>query len=341
MRARWLLVHLILITVWVTAGCGPKPGLREDLVWPGPPDTPRIRYLRSLSSAEDLKQTSKTRLREALLGQKTKDKLIKPYGVVTDSRGRVFVSDGGNYCVVVFNEHPRPEEKYLMYLGTEASGRLSSPLGIAIDDSDFVYVGDVQLNRVYVYGPDLKFRFSLGDWSTFSRPSGIAFNPVTNEIIVLDSGSHDMKFFDRQGNLLRTVGGPGREPGYFNFPTNVAVDARGRIFVVDTMNFRIQIFSPDGEFISRFGQADNVPGSFSRPRGIALDSEGHVYVSDAAFSNVQIFQDNGMLLLFFGNLGSGPGDLRLPAGLWMDKNDRLFVADQYNERIQIFQYLRY
>lgn len=213
---------------------------------------------------------------------------------------------------MVFNESPREDEALLTYLGEVSGTSLASPLGIAIDDSDRVYVSDVRLNTVKVFGPDLKYLHSLGDKTTFERPAGLSYNRATGEIIVIDSGTHDLKFFDRDGNLLRTVGGRGSEEGYFNFPTNVACDSEGRIYVVDTMNFRVQIFDPMGEYVSSFGQADNVPGSFSRPRGIALDSDGNVYVSDGAFSNIQIFRSNGVCSSFSAQSAALPGNSVCP-----------------------------
>jgi len=337
-RTGWLTAILLIFTLY---GCGPKPGATGSLVWPEPPELPRIKYVRTIASAEDIHKPAGVKLKEALLGEKTVDRVIKPYGVAVDSRGRLFVADGGNFAVLVFNENPVGEEKYLTYLGATSPGRLASPLDVCVDDSDFVYVSDVQRNNVFVYTPDLVFHHVMGQESTFGRPAGVAYNRFNDEIIVLDSKSHDVKFFDRDGTLLRTIGGPGGDNGYFNYPTNVACDPYGRIYIVDTMNFRIQIFDSEGNFLSTFGQPDNVPGSFSRPRGIALDSEGHIYVVDAAFSNIQIFQENGVLLLHLGSLGDTPGHFRLPAGLWFDKNDYLYVADQFNRRVQVFKYIRY
>jgi DNA-binding beta-propeller fold protein YncE len=334
-------VAVTLVGLSLLAGCGSRKAMTGNLVWPSPPELERIRYVRTISNAEDMKISKGTRWKQAILGEKTVDRLIKPFGVATDSRGRIFVTDGGAYDVLVFNEAPGPEEALMTYLGEVAGTSLSSPLGITVDNEDRIYVGDVRLNMVKVFSPALQYLFSFGDKSTFGRPAGLAYNKTTGEIIVLDSGTHDIKFFSRDGTLLRTVGGRGSKEGYFNYPTNVACDRDGNIYVVDTINFRIQVFDPMGEFLSSFGQADNVPGSFSRPRGIALDSEGHVYVSDGAFSNVQIFQPDGRLLLFFGGIGSDPGQFRLPAGLWFDGEDRLYVADQYNQRVQIFQYVQH
>ncbi len=332
---RWLPLSLVFIL-----GCGPKPQVGEDLVWPPAPETPRIRYLRAISSKSDLNLGKLSRLKKSLTGEEALERIGKPYGVAVDARGRLFVSDAGNASVLVFNEQPRKGEEPFAYLGREGNGKLVEPAGLAIDDSGNIYVGDVQQNQVFCYGPDLHFQRTYGVRGEFTRPAGIAFNVATQELVILDSKSHTVKFFDKAGKLLRTIGEKGSEAGQFNIPTQVVCDAQGRVYIVDSMNFRVQIFSPQGEYLSTFGQADNVPGSFTRPKGIALDSEGHIYVSDAAFDNIQIFQPDGTLLLFFGGAGKDPGSFQLPAGMCFDGQDRLYIADQYNRRVQIFQYIR-
>jgi DNA-binding beta-propeller fold protein YncE len=330
----------LAIAGWFLWGCGPKPELIEDLVWPAPPEQPRIQFVRSIAGKSDLKQGKFKRLKDALAGEDEGDKIIKPYGVAVDSRNRIFVSDAGNRCVLVFNETPEKGEDVFALLGQGGNGTLLEPAGITLDDEGNIYVSDVKQNTVYSYGPDLKFRQAYGPQGTFTRPAGLAFNSITRELIVLDAKAHDVKFFNLEGNLLRTLGEQGIEPGQFNIPSNVACDKTGKIYIVDSMNFRVQIFNPEGEFLSTFGQADNVPGSFTRPKGIALDSDGHIYVADAAFDNIQIFQPNGTLLLYFGSAGRGSGQFQLPAGMYFDAQDRLYVIDQYNHRVQIFQYLK-
>ncbi len=56
------------------------------------------------------------------------------------------------------------------------------------------------------------------------------------------------------------VGRTSSEPGEFNNPTHVAVDASGRIYVADSNNARIQIFSSGGDLDLQFGSTDDTPG---------------------------------------------------------------------------------
>ena len=323
-------------------GCLPKAPLEEVVgpVWPSAPEVPRIRHLRTLASRQDLKSSRLKEFRDKLAGSETGERLDKPYAVTTDKRGRIYVTDSGNACVLVFNDAPLKGEKPVSRLGAEGRGRLAEPAGIAIDTSGTIYVSDVKLGTVNCYDQDFKFLRSIGKQGEMERPAGMAFNTFTNELVVVDTKAHGLKFYRPDGSLVRATGTRGGGPGEYNFPSNVACDPQGLLYVVDSMNFRVQVLGSEGQPITSFGQADQVPGSFTRPKGIALDSEGHIYVADAAFNNIQIFQDDGTLLLFFCDGGDGPGNLKMPAGLWIDPQDRIYAVDQLNKRLQIFQYLK-
>ncbi len=333
---------VIALLVAILVGCTPQQTVKkETLVWPRVPEKARIQFVRAIQGKNDFVKSKLDVLKKTLTGENSLEKLIKPYGVATDSKGRLYVSDAGNHCVLIFDENAIDKDASLTYLGTSGFGQLTEPAGIAIDDNDTIYVSDVQLNTVFVYGPDRKFVRTFGEKNVFTRPAGIAFNKATREIVVVDTKSYQIKCFSMDGKLTRTFGSKGNGKGQFNLPSNVTCDSTGNIYIVDTMNFRVQIFDKNGSFLSTFGQPDNVPGSFSRPKGIALDGDGNVYVVDSGFDNIQIFQKDGTLLLYFGEAGTDDGQFQLPAGICIDKHNRLYVADQYNGRVQVFQYIKY
>jgi DNA-binding beta-propeller fold protein YncE len=151
----------------------------------------------------------------------------------------------------------------------------------------------------------------------------------------------DLKTF----RLLKAFGGTSKsgefEPGTLSGPTNIALDAAGRVYVADTWNCRIQVFNPDGRFLRTFGSQGARPGQFVRPKGVGVDSEGHVYVADAGFSNFQIFTPEGKPLMFVGSAGDAPGQFMLPAGMAVDHQNRIYITEQRPEgsRLQIFEYL--
>lgn len=328
----------------LVSGCASQPAaVQEKKVppqtdWPLPPEQPRIRYLGELSALELPEE--ETSLKDILLGKEQTQKissLAKPYAVHSDSKGRVFVADTGLSAVVVFSLDKK--SKATLW-GTRGNGALNKPTGLTSDEQGNLYVSDSQNKRIVVFDSEGNFVRAFGGEGVLELPAGLVFSELTRQVYVVDTKQHKVFVFGENGDLDFTIGANGTNPGYFNFPTNIAIDAAGRIYVADSMNFRIQIFEKDGTYVQHIGQAGQRIGDFFRLKGVGVDTEGHVYAVDAAFSNFQIFNQQGQLLLYVGSGGSGqPGKFALPAGMHVDKNNRIFVADQYNQRIQMFQYL--
>lgn len=330
------------ILLLALAGCAtrdkPQTVDVSELVWPRPPEQPRIKFLKSFSFRADVQPNlGSEQVLSALLGasEDRGERLKKPYGVHADKDGRIFVADTGWGKVVVFDTVANK----FSFWGTEGKGQLTKPAGITSDSAGRIYVTDIQEKRLVVFGPDGKFLSAMGRKGELESPVGVAIDENLGRIYVVDSRKHDIAVFDMDGTMVATIGERGKEPGQFNFPTNIAVDRNGRLYVMDTMNFRVQVLEPNGDVVKTFGQVGDGLGQFARPKGIAVDSEGHIYVVDAAFNNFQIFDSEGRLLLFVGSIGHNPGQFWLPAGAYIDGQDRIYVADQYNFRIQVFQYL--
>lgn len=323
------------LALLVLSGCAGPEKKVPDLVWPLPPEEPRIKLIDFVFSRKDVGEPAGEAFKRALFGEETVDALTKPYGVAADSEGRIYVTDIGR--VFIFDK----KNKRLDFLGDELdTGQLRVPIGIAVSRDGIIYVTDVILDRVMIYNKERRFIGAIGQKGEFDGPSGVAVDDVRGRVYIADTKKHKVVAYSKDGNFLFNVGGGrGIEPGEFNFPTNIAVDKEGRVYVVDTMNFRVQIFDQDGKFMKSFGRLGDSPGSFARPKGIAVNSEGHIYVVDSAFSNFQIFDQDGNLLLFVGNNGRQPGQFIMPAGITIDNEDRIYVVDSLNPWVQIFEYL--
>ena len=326
----------------------------SKLVWPQPPDLPRIKFLSEHfgeppKAVEAKPKKKKQGWMDRMAGVQQRESgdpmepshtLGQPYGIAADSKGRVYVGDTFVAAVFIFNLETK-EVKFLRN-GHEAAFR--SIIGIAIDDSDRLFVSDAGMHQVSVFNPELKLESTFGT-DLLKRPSGIAIDNENRFVYVVDTGAETVFVFDADNfKLLRKLGGPAKklnddDPETFAKPTNVAVDKDGNVYISDTLNNRIQIFDADGKFISMFGKAGDAPGTFQRPKGIAIDSDGHIWVVDASQCNVQIYDKDGHLLAFFGYGGGLPGQFGLPAGITIDKNNRVVVSDQVRGRIQVFRYI--
>jgi DNA-binding beta-propeller fold protein YncE len=307
------------------------------LVWPLPPDPPRIRFVTAYRTVNDFKQKSGSRWKSALLGHETERRitqLIKPYGIAVARDGRVFVTDTAARRVFVFD----PGAKTVTFIAESGPGKIVKPIGVAVDDAGMVFVADATLKRVFGYAPDGHMAIAIGHEGELQNPSGLAIDRQRQVLYVADAKKHQVLCYSSaDGSLLRILGKRGVEPGEFNFPTNLSVDRQGRLYVADTLNFRVQVFDAAGAVVKSIGSLGDGPGHLNRAKGVGVDSEGHIYVADTSFNNFQIFDADGAILLFVGATGIGPGEFLLPAGLFVDDEDRIYVVDQGNARVQVFQ----
>ena len=329
-EALWL---VLVVFVAMIAACAPqyeKPDV--DMVWPLPPDEPKIKYITTIRSTLDVGK--KAGLADALFGEEKVDVMAKPYGVAVDKEGVIYVTDPGR---VFISDLKKKEYDFIGM--TPGLGKLSFPVGIGFAGDGRLFVTDISSDRVFVY-KDKKYAGAIGEKGELEGPSGVAVDDKEGLVYVADSKKHVVNVYSLKNySRIRVIGKRGSEPGEFNYPTNIALDAEGNLYVVDTGNFRVQMFDKQGIFLKSIGKLGDVPGTFARPKGIAVDSEGHIYVVDTAFANFQIFDKDGKLLLFVGGPGDPPGKFWLPAGIAVDNEDKIYVVEQYPGLVQVFQYL--
>jgi DNA-binding beta-propeller fold protein YncE len=300
----------------------------------------RLAYERSFSSEREvkLKRGFWTRVLDIVAGAPDYHVMVRPYSVVTDSRGRIIVTDPGLSGVHVF-DFEKQKYKFLSREGNK--DRLLSPQCVAVDTDDNIYVTDSDTGKVLVWDANLKYRRAIGSLKGgegyFKRPTGIAVDSTTQRIYVTDTTRHKVFVMDLQGNVLQTIGKNGADIGQFNFPTELRLNGQ-ELLVVDAMNFRVQAFDRSGQFLYGIGTIGEISGSMYRPKGVAVDSEGSIYVVDGIFDTVQAFNRKGQLLYYFGKTGMGPSEFQLPAGLHIDEKDRIYVVDSFNRRVEVFRF---
>ncbi len=133
----------------------------------------------------------------------------------------------------------------------------------------------------------------------FVLPHGLTVDHEDN-VWLTDVGLHQVFKFDRDGNLLMTLGErgvTGDDATHFNMPTDVAVSSDGSFYVSDGYgNSRVIKFSADGTYLTSWGSFGNEPGQFDVPHSIALDSLGRVYVADRGNARLQIFDSDGQFI---------------------------------------------
>jgi DNA-binding beta-propeller fold protein YncE len=310
------------------------------LVWPMPPDKPRVRFVEMWENNLQIEPVRKRSWADKLAGVSNKQVLEdfgKPAGIATDSRGRIYVTSVSRGTLYIIDKG----NKQLLRVTGDNGISFRTPVGVVIDSKDNVYVSDTQLHFVMKFNPGLKMAGTFGSDDGMQSPSYMALDESRKRLYVADTRAQAVFVYDlEQLKLIKKMGKFGSKKDEFQYPVGVAVNAKdGSFAVTDTGSCSVKVFSAEFKFVRKFGQQAMSPGNFVRPKGIAFDSEGNIWVADAAFNNFQIFDPTGHVRMFVGAPGMGPGQFQLPSGMFIDKNNKVYVSDQLNNRIQVFQFL--
>jgi len=337
------------------AAAPPKPQDTSKLVWPTPPNIPRVRYTSYFAGmpldytplAEQPKK--KSTWMDRLAGVQDPNnkqhfkpvpfQLLAPYGMAVNSKGELYVADQRVGAIFIFNTETK--ETKLIGNGREATFGLIN--GVAMDDDDRLFVSDGRLRRVLVFDKKNAVVDQIKDG--LIDPVGLAIDTENRQLYVVDTQADQVVVYDADTlKEKRRIGTGGKKhelntPGDFSLPTFVAVDKDGNVYVTDTMNWRVEIFDADGNFITQFGKHCDGPGCFAHPKGVAVDSDGHVWVADPMLDLLQSFNREGQLLGIVGGHGNLLGQFSELGGVYVDKNNRIFTSEQYPGRVQMFRYV--
>lgn len=122
----------------------------------------------------------------------------------------------------------------------EASpGSFYFPNGLAVASDGRVFVSDGDNRRVQVFDDMGEYQ---GLIDTSGVPRGLAIDDQ-DRLYVVDALAHTVDVYDLDGKPLTQFGTRGFGPGQFNFPNDVAIDSRGRIFITDRENDQVQVWA--------------------------------------------------------------------------------------------------
>ena len=159
---------LFVFAIIVIYGCAAPPK-EVKLIYPSPPEEPRLVYLKSYSGESNFKKKG---FLEFVLGEEQfRAELRKPYGV-TAYGDKVYVTDTGSAGVFVFDL----KEQKVTFMGDKELGKLALPIGVAVTSDGIVFVSDAKQKRVFGYDANGNLKIALGKKDEFKTPAGIAIN---------------------------------------------------------------------------------------------------------------------------------------------------------------------
>lgn len=249
-----------------------------------------------------------------------------------DSHGRIYVAHRSEHPVLVFDRngnflHSLGDEVFKITMMYDVMKTPPAPIslgywihGIHVDYQDNVWVTDYGRQVIFKFSPQGKLLMTLGtlnksgdDAETFYQPAGVAVAP-TGHIYVADGyGNSRIVKFSPEGKFLKAWGRKGSEPGEFNLPHAVAMDAKGNVYVAERLNSRVQVFDPDGRFLTQW--------KLGRCNAIVLSRDGGAFVGSG--KDILKVDLTGRILETIGTYEEFGG----PHGLFEDSEGNLYVAD--------------
>ncbi len=330
-----LFILFLFFLAALLSGCGASKESQQALryVWPEPPDSPRVVYVRTFRGEKDF-SAGLGGFVGALTGKETEIHIVRPFDICIARDGRFYVTDP-TVGVVLFDT----KKGVVEVLGEKSIVSLDDPRGIAYAHGK-VFIGVAKSKKIAVLDDDGNLVLAIGREGRFPNAVDIVADTARRRIYIVDSKLSQVFAYSENGDSLFTIGTRGEGEGQFNFPQSAAVDTDGNLYVVDGFNFRVEIFDSTGKYLRQFGKQGDVYGSFSRPKGIALDSYKNIYVLDAMHQNFQIFNNAGELLMFVGKYSALNDGFTNPVSITIDDNNMIYVTDNLNSRVQVFQLLK-
>lgn len=242
------------------------------------------------------------------------------------------VNTSGTITTVVGNG----ELSFFGDAGPTLGAALAAPWGVpAVDATGNVYIPDTANHRVRkvttsgvistVVGtgePGYSGDDGAATAATILFPTNVAFDPVTGDLYISDSGNNTIRKVDGSGKITSVAGGPSNCPLYP--PPADPLD------------------------IGSCQTGDGGPATLARlrdPRQITFDASGNLYIADRWHYRVRkVDRSNGIITTVAGSnrkpYGSGDGGpavqagLRFPDGVAVDASGNIYIADTFSNRIR-------
>jgi hypothetical protein len=301
-------------------------------------------------------------------------------GVAVNSKGHVFVFSRGN------TTGPAYAAAAAQLLEFASDGKFLREIGhhlyawsfahtVKVDMDDNVWVTDKGSDMVIKFNPEGRVVMVFGrkqeasDEGTeplkhvrpplppvdgmFRQVTDVAWDTSGNTYISDGYVNSRIAKVDKAGNWLKSWGEPGDQPGQFNTPHSIAVDAQNNIYVADRGNRRIQVFDTDGKFLRQFTidvpvPADARPAIGNKPTSttgtmspgapwaICMTPAPNqvLYASDAFPGRIYKLSLDGKVLGILGKSGKQPGQFGWIHEIACPSENELYVAELLNWRVQ-------
>ena len=158
-----------------------------------------------------------------------------PRGLVFNNNKLLYVVDGGNHRVQVFQQ----DDKFAFSFGNKGNnpGQFQLPVRIAIDPNNNVLVTDRYANCIHLFTHNGQFIQTINS----NRPYAITVSPTGYLITSHDGDDNKIRIWSPTYQLINQFGKKGSKEGKFCGIHGMAIDSSGTIYVAEWDNKRLQV----------------------------------------------------------------------------------------------------
>lgn len=295
-------------------------------------------------------------------------RLNQPQGSAVNSEGKVYVADMMNHAIQVFS----PEGEFLFKFGKygipNTPGITCTPMAIAIDPLDYVYVGGSG-GGISIFDKEGDFVRSFGSYGSehgqFNMIKGMHIDRCGN-LYVCEWSVNRVQIFPGPQSLRHRGDATqqpidssevrakpkSRKPAYaigpkskmpikvlpdISQPLKMVAGTQGEIVLAVFGDRKVMILDKNFEVIREFNRENEKQGRFVYPAGIAVDESNSILLSTSHY--LHRFTMSGDLLASIdggkGQHGDNVLELDHPQGIAVGKNGRIYVADKRCKRVHI------
>ena len=214
----------------------------------------------------------------------------------------------------------------------------STPMSVAVDSSDNVYVVDFDGVKKFTPSGELVSMITLigeglrvPDQIAIDSNGNIYIADWTTDCILKTAQGGD----EKQVHIERLV--TPNSTYVLAMPMGVAVDRVGNVFVADTGNDRIVEFDSQGKYVSKWGKSGSGGGYLSMPMCLAING-ANVYIGGVGGVQKYTLTGNYVRMITSNppTYTLGNGEVYSPSGVAVDNGGNVYVADSRNDRVQVF-----
>jgi serine/threonine protein kinase/sugar lactone lactonase YvrE len=259
-----------------------------------------------------------------------------PRGIAIDNAGNLYVADTGNNTIrkITTNDVVTTLAGLAgapgALDGTGSAARFIAPQGIAVDNSDNLYVAEFVNNTVRKITPGGAVSLLAGSVQIPGSENGRGASAHFRNPWALAADQHGNVFVSDNGNFsLRKISPDGvviTSADSFGNPRGVAVDAAGNIYVADLANNSVRKITPANK-------AGTLTDALSTPENVAVDGRGFVYVTDA--NGIHKISPDGKVVALpsLPLTENGLGPVAHAEAIAVDASGVLYIADSDNSVI--------